>query len=619
MTYRSAPRGVFSRELRDEEEDSGVRAGDPGYSADPSGRAIARQDVSGMSGKAQALLECAAAQGEVWFLQAAAAAAAIDVDEAADLVLELATTRPGTIERFEDEAEDEEPVPGLDAYAFCDPGLHEVLVAADEGELARQRAAAAAALESVLTPLAAIPAYLVHVVAQLWSDAGCTARLAGWQLHCVRSDEFGRSTDLWSLAVYLIAAAEIPPSQATAGLEMIRRDTRVDLAAVAADAVELAVEPMLRAELLLAQAGFHAREHGYDPVALDLLRRALDAAEASEEKYVLVIAAAEYGRAVAKDDLALALTVLARAVELARDPANTGDARAARAGWAARLQLGVNLFDSGDVPAGFARIFEVCRSEQAGRYGVIRAMAWHYLAQVWESVGIPDEARTALSACIEACAAAGAHPQSAGWDAYARAQLARIDARYRPQPEPSQIAERATAARAAARAEQHSCPTLPPITDVLCAETLIELAAADPGHARAAQAIAREAVERARGGTARPLAAALTALARAELALGHPGRAERYALEAVELLDLHGGALPALRSEEVLATAARSLHAAGDPGRAGVLARRAADVVRTKFRALLAGESEQLLPAANAFRDEPVNRLVALLMEQLSP
>jgi len=571
-----------------------------------------------MRGKARALLECAAAQGEIWCLQAAAAAAAIHADEAAQLVAQLATTHAGTIEPFADE--DEEPVPGVDSYAFCDPGLLEIFATGDEGELARQRAAAAAALEDVLAPLPAVPAYLVHFVAELWSEAGCTARLAEWQLRCVRiDDEFGLSTDLWSLAVYLIAAAEIPPTQTAASLEMIRRDTRVDLAAVAAGALELAVEPTLKAELLLAQAGFHAREHGYDPVALDLLRRALDAAEASEKKYVLVIAAAEYGRAVAKDDLALALTVLARAVEVARDLANTDDARAVRAGWAARLQLGVNVYDSGDIPGGFTRIFEVCRSEQAGRFGLIRAMAWHYLAQVWESVGMPDQARTALSACIEACAAVGGHPQSAGWDAYARAQLARIDARYRPESEPSRIAERAMAARAAARAEQHACPTLPPITDVLGAETLIELAAADPGHADAARTMALEAVERARGGTARPLAAALTALARAELALGHPGRAEQSALEAVELLDLHGGVLPALRSEEVLATAARSLLAGGNPGRAGVLARRAAEVVREKFRILLAGESEQLVPAADAFRDEPVNREIALLIEQLSP
>jgi hypothetical protein len=594
-----------------------MRRGELEFSADQHGRAIARQHVPGMSGKARALLECAAAQGEVWCLQAAAAAAGLDVDEAAQLVVELAATHPGTIEPFAEE--DEEPVAGLDSYAFCEPGLLAIFATGDEGELAHQRAAAAAALEALLAPLTAIPAYLVHFVAELWSEAGCTARLAAWQLRCVRSDEFGRSKDLWTLAVYLIAAAEIPTSQTTTSLELIRRDTRVDLAAVAADALELAVEPTLRAELLLAQAGFHAREHGYDPVALDLLRSALDAAEASEKKYVLLIAAAEYGRAVAKDDLALALTTLRRAVDLARDPANTEDLRAGRAGWAARLQLGVNLFDSGDLPAGFTGILEVCRSEQAGGFGVIRAMAWHYLAQVWESVGMPDEARTALWRCIEACAAVDGHPQSAGWDAYARAQLARIDARYRPESEPSQIAERAEAARAAARAEQHACPTVPAITDVLCAEALIELTAADPGHARTAQAIALEAVERARGGVARPLAAALTALARAELALGDPERAERYALEAVELLDLHGGALPALRSEEVLATAARSLLAAGDPGRAAVFARRAAEVVREKFRTLLGGDVEQLLPAADAFRDEPVNREIALLAERLSP
>ena len=175
------------------------------------------------------------------------------------------------------------------------------------------------------------------------------------------------------------------------------------------------------------------------------------------------------------------------------------------------------------------------------------------------------------------------------------------------------------AARTAARAEQRACPTLPPITDVLCVETLIELAAADPGHAHTARTLALEAVERARGGTARPLVAALTALARAELALGNPDRAQRFALEAVELLDLHGGALPALRSEEVLATAARSLLAVGDAGRAGALARRAAEVVREKFHSLLAGEDEQLFPAVDAFRDEPVNREIALLVEQLSP
>lgn len=64
--------------------------------------------------------------------------------------------------------------------------------------------------------------------------------------------------------------------------------------------------PDTRVRRLLAMARARARERGTDPAVTGLLRWALEAARNGQDERVLMIALAEYGRALAKTDLAAA-------------------------------------------------------------------------------------------------------------------------------------------------------------------------------------------------------------------------------------------------------------------------------------------------------------------------
>jgi tetratricopeptide (TPR) repeat protein len=235
-------------------------------------------------------------------------------------------------------------------------------------------------------------------------------------------------------------------------------------------------------------------------------------------------------------------------------------------------------------------------------------MAWHYRAQISEAIGETDQARDCYDRCRQACAATPEDPRAAGWVAYAKAHLARLEARAHPPTRSTgELAAQARAARIDARAAHWSTPTITPIVEVLCADTLTDLARADPAYAREAARIAEASLDAARGGPARPQIAALTALARAQHALGQTDAAEQHAARATALLEELGGVLPALRSEEVWATAALTAHSAGNRERAARMLDRAESAVSYKRGALADAGAHAV------FDIEPVNMLIRRL------
>ncbi len=496
-------------------------------------------------------------------------------------------------------------VAGIDIYRFCDPVMagHLASVTADQ-----DRAAGAAYLEQALGRAEHLPVWIATLTEMLWMTAGARARTAAWQASCAaRLDEPDRGERLLALARNL---REIANSRAMPRW-LAQFEGDVDLDEVANRGLDLVDGPRVKAELLLARAQVHARSHGADFASLDDLQEAVACARLAGEREQLVVMLAEYGRAVAKQSLGEGREALAEAVALSKGLNSRVEPRTRRAAYLARLQFAVNTMDSGAIVAGADLLAQLCNAEIPTELAMIRAMAWHYYAQASAALGQLDRARKALTACLAGCSAAHEDSTSPGWRAYAQAESACLEARYGAsevnlsRERAAQIADRARTACALARAEHEACPTLPPITDVLAADALTYLARIEPGFATLALAILDESVERSLELPARPRIAALTARARAKLALNQGQDAQADIGEAVALLDEHGGYLPALRTEDVLLIAARTAYATGDRERALSVIRTAAEVVARK--------RDALPPAAIAgFDAEPVNQAVAL-------
>jgi len=162
--------------------------------------------------------------------------------------------------------------------------------------------------------------------------------------------------------------------------------------------------------------------------------------------------------------------------------------------------------------------------------------------------------------------------------AYLRALLGRLFV----ESEPPRLAE-AREALAAAREETTESGFKPTRPLVAAMWAQLCLAEPTPGSLTEADEVLRSAET---FGWARSEIEICSLLAQVGLARGTAEAALEASSRAVAELEARGGAVPAVRSEEVLWTHARALQAAGSKEEAGSFAARAAQVVRDKAGSL---------------------------------
>ncbi|MFI9760736.1 AAA family ATPase [Streptomyces sp. NPDC051963] len=297
---------------------------------------------------------------------------------------------------------------------------------------------------------------------------------------------------------------------------------------------------LLRGKTLLATQGLVP--------SLDKLRTAVELAEQHGDPVPLFVARVEYGRQISKRRLADGLAQLQEAERMyASDPrlGGTGDPVLQHARNLGEMQLGITLFDSGHLSEALARL---SRCVQRLRDEPLKAelpIALNYLAQVRAGLGSYDDAEDVLREALDFEAGRGG---DSGWHAYNAALLAHLLVQ-RPAGH-GQALE--LIADAWAETERTWLANLVPIVRNLYAEILL-LAADGPGELldQADRLATATCVETRRSGMIRSEIAAHSLRGRILLRQGDTAAAQDQARQAVRILD-EVGAMPALRTEEVL-------------------------------------------------------------------
>ncbi|MFI6437546.1 AAA family ATPase [Streptomyces sp. NPDC050759] len=327
---------------------------------------------------------------------------------------------------------------------------------------------------------------------------------------------------------------------------------------------ELAIRTtLLRGKTLLATQGLVP--------SLDKLRAAVELAEQHGDPVPLFVARVEYGRQVSKRRLADGLAQLREAERMYASDARLGgtsDPVLQHARNLGEMQLGITLYDSGQLSEAEARL---SRCVQRLRDEPLKAelpIALNYLAQVHMGLGAYEDAEEVLG---EALAFEADRGGDSGWHAYNKALLAHLLIQ--------QPAKRGRAleliADAWAETERTWLANLVPIVRNLYAEILL-LAADEPGELldQADRLAVATCVETQRSGMIRSEIAAHSLRSRILLRRGDTVGAQEQARQAVRILD-EVGDMPALRTEEVLYHSAVVLAAGGLREAASALLQRA--------------------------------------------
>lgn len=351
------------------------------------------------------------------------------------------------------------------------------------------------------------------------------------------------------------------------------------LAEEAHEAAERVGDPLLmaRAVLLRGKVTVHTRSR---VESLVFLQQAVDLARSTSDAATIFVALAEYGRQLPKRDLAAGLQVLRDAEALfERTPElqNSADPVVVHARNLTEMQMGVNLFDSGDLGAALERLNACATRLRTAPFNAELPIALNYYAQIMIACGQWDKAATTLEDALALEERGG----PSGWRAYNRALLALVTARTADRDVCRRMAEDAWN-----ETEATSLVNLVPIVRNLCAQTLFDLADGDPAWLEDSDRLATETIqETRRTGMVRSEIAGL--ILRSQIARcrsDHQG-AFAFAGQAVAIINAHGH-LPALRTEEVLLHAALAHREVGDAAGAAALVARAANEVDRKARSL---------------------------------
>ncbi|WAL72865.1 AAA family ATPase [Kitasatospora sp. YST-16] len=379
----------------------------------------------------------------------------------------------------------------------------------------------------------------------------------------------------------LVAAIELQLSLTEVrwrGLHESGGGPAIDALAVEAEAAATACgDPVLIARTTLLRGKTLLVTQGLEP-SLAKLEEAVRRAEQADEPVAVFVAKVEYGRQVSKRRLSEGLTQLAEAERMyAENPAlgATDDPVLHHSRNLGEMQLAINLFDLGRLGEALTRLERCVHRLRADQFNSELPMALNYLAQVHSATGSWTEAEQVLR---EALRFQEIQSGESGWHAYNLALLAGLVARDRARRQ--EALDLMTAAWE--ETERTWLANLVPIVRNLYAGLLLELSDQDPLLRGFAAHKAEETYrETEHTGMVRSRIAALVLRSRAELADGHREAALALADEALTILD-EVGAMPALRTEEVLFHAARAFAAAGRRERAAELSGRAADEVERK-------------------------------------
>lgn len=371
-----------------------------------------------------------------------------------------------------------------------------------------------------------------------------------------------------------------------------------ELAAEAEACAERHGDPGLIARTALLRGKTLLATRGVEP-SLVKLRQAMERASELADPRPLFVARVEYGRQVGKRDLAESLRALTEAERsYACEPGlgANADPVVQHARNLGEMQLGIAHFDSGHLGDALSRLQRCADRLEHEPLKAELPIALNYLAQVRLGLGDTQHAREALERARAFEAERGG---DSGWHAYNTALLALCLADDRDRRDEA----RELIAQAWQETERTWLINLVPIVRNLYAEILLRTDA-DPADLDFADRLALATyTETQQTGMVRSTIAALVLRSRISLSRNNADLALRCAEQALDILD-DVGAMPALRTEEVLYYAALVHHANGANDHAHRLLSRARTEVERKAAhipdpALLAG-----------FRQESLNRRI---------
>ncbi|MEU9342042.1 AAA family ATPase [Streptomyces sp. NPDC048278] len=351
------------------------------------------------------------------------------------------------------------------------------------------------------------------------------------------------------------------------------------LAAEAEESARRLGDPLLMARTALLRGKTLLAVHGLDP-SLEKHEEAVALARecGPEGTEVLYVALVEYGRQLPKRDLEAGLRVLFEAEELYASATELGDVASPLLQHARNLnemQIGVNLFDASRFDEALQRLLRCVERLSGEAMRGELPIALNYLAQLHIAMGDVEEAEAALARALAFEEEYQEERESiSGWHAYNNALLALIASRT-----PERAPEALRRIRAAWLETQETwLVNLVPIVRNLYVDVLM---AVGEDSRLALQLIGDTLVETETTKMERSRIAAFCLRSRLRLAEGDTRSALEDARAAYAILE-ERGAMPALRTEEVLYDVSRALVADGADEEAADLLERARAEVRRK-------------------------------------
>ncbi|HSC91706.1 MAG TPA: AAA family ATPase [Gaiellaceae bacterium] len=344
---------------------------------------------------------------------------------------------------------------------------------------------------------------------------------------------------------------------------------------LADEAERLAADVGLRANACFAKARV-LTAYGELPEAIAVYRSALELARAAKDETAEFAILLNLGHHLDSVSLEQGRAVLEQAHALLSGPFGQGLAPTTLAYETGRLEsrLGVADFDLGRYGEAIEYLVRASEALKATRRREEAAWALCFLGQQYTAIGLYEEAEQTLR---EAIALFGDEPKAPAVRGYLRSLVGRLFVQWEP-PRLEQAREELTRGREEALASgSHSIRAL---VDSYWAELL--LAEGTPDAVREADEVLSAT---ATHGWARGEIATSSLRARVALAQGNVDEAVTLSTHAVDLLTEHEGAVPAVRSEEILLTHARILEAARSDD-ASRYAADAAAIVRAKADSL---------------------------------
>ena len=562
---------------------------------------LLRPRVADLADDERVLLETGAVQGRRFLSTVLVKLLAQEEDAVLDRLAQIADRRRLIAsEAIEDWWSDRSAL-----YAF-DPGvLQEILYgryAKSPYERKRRHKAVAEALEALVEGDDPPPRHALLEIARHYEQAG-TPVAAATRLVEVAESTFAEGADSETAehadrAVDLLREAGAAALEAPEGQRLLAQailllllggeavwsaepgegteERIVALAEEAERAAEAAGDPRLRANARYAKARAFTAYRGLGE-AIAAYREALELARAAGDPVAEFAILSDYGHHMDSVDLAQGSKLLQEAHALL-----TGDALQGQLGDAqheaelATLEssIGVAAFDLGRYGEALGLLTQSTEVLGAAHRRDQAAWARSFLGQVQTAIGLYETAETTLGEGIELLAD---FPGPLGVRGYLRALLGRLYVEW----EPPRLAEaRETIAKAREETKASGIRSVVPLVEGFWAELL--LAEGTPE----ALAEARDVLGAASSyGWARSDIAICSLLARVALAEGRAADAVEPSTKAVTELAERGGAVPTVRSEEILWTHARVLEATGSADAADYRAQAAA-VVRAKAGSL---------------------------------